>query len=427
MLHKFLPSIKKDISYCSFCGCLSYKNIPSQRVYPTNNHKYIMNLDPLVIKYKPISLNIDFSLTSHINYIKFRQKGLSKIYFISNNFNIEKMIQYKAIGFMDQIFLNNNEISIENIETIASVCLLLSLEFNYCCSYSNINELNLQEINNNSLNISYKNKSFYNVNNLKAMYQYIIEEIDNIKYWQIFCLKNLDYNLGKYSAFDYLKLFFELGIVFSENDIDIISMYDFCFNLLEILINQYNICKYNQYIIAMSIIYTSFNNNIYFDNKIFKYIYGVDFSKKKYKSCINEINNLMNDLYNFKNYKIPFIYYQNVNNNCKFNNTNNIKDNNICKFDNLKTNNYINYKILDNPLIKGLFIQYLSLLEQTKINNYINFSNDAQIFHFYRDYFVQFLLFNIEAEIKMKKDYHLEISKCHLIKQEINNDKKIEN
>ena len=88
-----------------------------------------MNLDPLVIKYKPISLNIDFSLTSHINYIKFRQKGLSKIYFISNNFNIEKMIQYKAIGFMDQIFLNNNEISIENIETIASVCLLLSLEF----------------------------------------------------------------------------------------------------------------------------------------------------------------------------------------------------------------------------------------------------------------------------------------------------------
>ena len=151
------------------------------------------------------------------------------------------------------------------------------------------------------------------------------------------------------------------------------------------------------------------------------------FRKKKYKSCINEINNLMNDLYNFKNYKIHFIYFQNVNNNCKFNNTNNIKDNNICKFDNLKTNNYINYKILDNPLIKGLFIQYLSSSEQTKINNYINFSNDAQIFHFYRDYFVQFLLFNIEAEIKMKKDYQLEIPKCHLIKQETNNNKEIEN
>ena len=71
MSHKFLPSIKKDISYCIHCGCLSYKNIPSKNSNIINN---IIKLDPLAIRYKPISLNIDFSLTSHIIYIKSRQK-----------------------------------------------------------------------------------------------------------------------------------------------------------------------------------------------------------------------------------------------------------------------------------------------------------------------------------------------------------------
>ena len=63
MIHKFLPSIKKDVNYCLYCGCLSYKNIPSKIKMPQNYfHNNIMNLDPLVTRYKPISLNIDFSL-----------------------------------------------------------------------------------------------------------------------------------------------------------------------------------------------------------------------------------------------------------------------------------------------------------------------------------------------------------------------------
>jgi hypothetical protein len=300
MIHKFLPSIKKDVNYCLYCGCLSYKNIPSKIKMPQNNyHNNIMNLDPLVTRYKPISLNIDFSLNTHINYVENRQKGLLKINLISQKFYIEKKFIHKAIGLMDQIYLNNLNTPIEYTETIAVLCLLLSIEFNYCCHNSNKKSLNQNKIQNYSIDFSYINNKLYSVNNIKNMHKYLMEKIDILMYLEIFCLKKLDYNLGKYSAFDYINLFFGLGIVFSKKNIDIINIYDSCVNLLEILINQYKICKYNQYIIAMSIIYIKFNNNIYFDKRIFKYIYGVDFSKQKYKSCINEIINIVNDLYNF--------------------------------------------------------------------------------------------------------------------------------
>ena len=385
MLHKFIPSIKKGVSYCSHCGCLSYLNIPSKNIMASYNNQNIIKLDPLVIKYKPITLNLDFSLFSHINYIKNRQKGLSKIYFLSNNFNIEKMIIHKSIGLMDQIYLNNKDISIKNIEIIASICLLLAFEFNNCCYITIKNESNRK--NNNSSNFSYINNSVFSVNNIKAMYQYLINEIKNIKYWQIFCLKNLDYNLGKYSSFDYLKLFFELGIVFTKENFDILSFHDFCFNLLDILINQYSFCKYNQYILTMSVIYLKFKNNIYFNDKIFKYIYGVDFSKQKYISCINEINQIINNL---NNYNIPLNNYLNINNNYNL-----IK---INIFDFFKNNyNYninkdiINKNILNNSLIREFFTQFAFFFVKMGKINYQDLFNNIQIYNLFYEIFLSFL------------------------------------
>ena len=285
MSHNFLPSIKKGINYCTNCGCLSYNNNPSQNIGCITNNLNIMKIDPLTIRYKPISLKIDFSLLSHKAYITYRQKGLSKINYLTSNYNLSNMIKYKSIGLMDQIYLNNKDIYIESIEIIATICILLCIEFNDCCSISEKNGLYSRNYNNNlqrKLNI--KNDS-YEINNKKSLYQHIKKEIKDIMYWQSFCLEKLDYNLGKYSAYDYLNLFFELGIVFNKENSDIINKYEFCLNFLEIIIKNYNICKYNQYVIALSIIYINFNNNKYFKEKIFKYIYGVDFSKKKYQLC----------------------------------------------------------------------------------------------------------------------------------------------
>ena len=118
MSHYFLQSTKQGVSYCSFCGCLKYKNTPSKNIFSIDNNYNILNIDPLIVKYKPISLNLDTSLIAHENYLKFRQRGLTKIYSLSNNFNLGKNIIFKAIGAMDEIYLNNENVPLENIEII---------------------------------------------------------------------------------------------------------------------------------------------------------------------------------------------------------------------------------------------------------------------------------------------------------------------
>ena len=175
MLHNFLPSIKNGIRYCNYCGCLSYKNIPSKSILRPNNT--IIAMDPLILKYTPISLNLNFSLISHQNYIQNRQKGLYKIYFLCNNFLLGKMITHKAIGLMDEIFLNNRNINVENIEIIASTCVLISFQFNECCSKPNKIELNpiYDKCNKNSLNNTFEllNNNYFYVNNIKYLHQFL--------------------------------------------------------------------------------------------------------------------------------------------------------------------------------------------------------------------------------------------------------------
>ena len=51
--HIFIPSIKKDVSYCSICSKLSYKEIPSNALSLQSSIRF--NLDPLTMKFKPIA------------------------------------------------------------------------------------------------------------------------------------------------------------------------------------------------------------------------------------------------------------------------------------------------------------------------------------------------------------------------------------
>jgi hypothetical protein len=373
MSHNFLPSIKKGVKYCSYCGCLSYNNIPSKDTICQFKNQYFIGFDPLQVKYKPISLNIDFSSLSHKNYINNRKKGLLKIYFLSNKFNLSEMIKYKAIGAIDQIYLNNKDIPIEYIETIASICILLAIEFNDCCSNSKVNKSNSQNcypLNNNS-NVNNQN---VDINNLKSLYQYIKNEIKNIMYWQTYCLKKLDYNLGKYSAYDYLNLFFDLGIVFSNEKNNFLNISESCFNLLEQIITTSNICKYSHYLIAMSLIYIQFINTDYFDKNAFKYIYGVDFSKKKYKMCINELSMIIKNSFNEQpciNEDISkhLIYTNKYEDNFNYKN-NNFFDRNIYIVNN---NPIVNS---NNSILRELSLQYTYFYEQIHHGNYLNIYND---------------------------------------------------
>jgi len=377
MLHNFLPSIKKGVSYCSYCGCLSYKNIPSKKSHTYKNRR-IMDVDPLILKYKPISLKIDFSLVSHINYMNDRIKGLSKIYYLSNNFKLDRMIKYKAIGLMDQIYLNNGDVCIESIEAIASTCVILSIEYNDC--YSNSKKINLPiYYDDPKANVIVNNNNIY-INNKKALYQYIKKEINDIIYWQAYCLKKLDYNLGKYTSFDYINLFFDLGIIFTKNEVDIINMHERCFNILDTIVGNQYFCKYNQYIVAMSVIYLIFNSSNYFDLKVFKYIYGVDFSKEKYKLCINTINLLIINLYKIK-FNNSFSNINIIENNYYFNNYNVNNNNNNYFLDEKIYNDFQLNPKADINNMKDLIFKYIHIIDSIKSDNYMSSTNKIQLFN----------------------------------------------
>ena len=298
MSHEFKDSIKSEVKYCIYCGCLSYKNIPSKTILLTDFN--ILKMDPLILKYRPISLKINQSSINHLNYIAHRKLGLLKIYEICKRFELVNVIKNKAIGLMDKLYLNDeNEIMMEYIEKIALTCILLSFQFNnyfFDNNSCNIFETDFEQNKNNSI----VNKLNKHKNRIFECYEYIKHEIKDLMFWQMFCLKNLCFNLCEYTAFDYINLFFLLGIVFTKEKFEINNYYNKCLNLLEIIINNNKICNYNQYVVALSIIYININNVKNFDQNIFKYIYRVDFSKKKYKLCIKEIYEMISEFYNLK-------------------------------------------------------------------------------------------------------------------------------
>lgn len=189
----------------------------------------------------------------------------------------------------------------------------------------------------------------------------------------------MDYNLGKYTSFDYINLFSQLGIIFTKKEVDTINMLERCFNILDTIIGNQYFCKYSQYIVAMSVIYIIFKSNNYFNLKVFKYIYGVDFSKEKYKLCINAIYSLVTNLY-----KIKF-----KNNSFSNMNVNIIENNYYLKNYNVNIQNYFLYEKINNDfqlnpkldINKELIFKYINIIESIKSNNYKNSTNKIQLFN----------------------------------------------
>ena len=388
--HIFMPSKKKDLCYCKICYKLSYKGKICQSLPFNDENRF--GLDPLTLKFKPIISISNYKLPENIKYLEYKNKGISKIKYLINNFGLKSMIYFKSISFMNQIFLEN-DISLDYIDNIASICVLLATKYNECCIPSKYEEeLNENEkeifyhlLNNNEQGKKYKS-------NLRGLISFIKNNVDNYKYWEILCLKYLNYDLGRYSAYDYLILFFQLGIFFCEKEINVIDKLKKCINVLDLIIYDKKYCDFSQYTFALSIIKVFFENDNLFDTKIIKYIYGVDLSKIKYIKCSNLIKNIINQsiknentktyfnmLYNILYFNqlnikyFPKIKENNVNNEEEKNNQTNlaklkntiINDNNYIIFDN-KNNFVSNNKCIDNN-----YNNFNSL-----INNYYLFNNN---------------------------------------------------
>ena len=288
--HIFIPSIKKDVSFCSICSKLSYKEIPSNALSLQSSIRF--NLDPLTMKFKPIASICNHKSENNIKYIKNKIKAIIKLKYLTINFGLKSMLFYKALNLVNQIFLEN-DLPIDIIDSVASVCLLLVVEYNECCVPSVLEE-NLTKDEkallyiNNTVKEGTRHKS-----NLRGLFSYIKKNVYNYNILEVLCLKYLNYDLGRYSAYDYLLLFFGLGIFFSEEKVNIKDKLKYCINILDLIIYDEKFCDFSQYTFAMSIIKITLENDCLFDKKIFKHIYGVDLSKSKYVKCSNLIKKIL--------------------------------------------------------------------------------------------------------------------------------------
>ena len=302
--HSFKDSIKKGVSYCTKCSILSFNNNISINIPLLSNN--IMNLDPLLLKFKHTKSRIDYTKEFNCLYLTFRHVGINQIKKISNIFNLSKNSIYKAINYLDEIYLNY-PISPQLIEKISSICLMLSIQFNECCTKKTNEDL-----------IGFRK------------YLKTIKDIKNI---ELLCIQCLNYELCYFSSFDYLNLFFSLGFIFpnknkiNQNDINITNLYFQCINILNIIIEDIRYLELDPYILSLSIIKLICSQSIYFNENIIQYIYGINLSKEKYIKCINNIKIILSTL---KQSFIDIIYLNNfhmMNNNPQNTYSDSISDN----------------------------------------------------------------------------------------------------
>ena len=263
-MHNNIKTKKEKISYCSICSILSYDNIPLLSI-PSMTTKNL-SLNPFELTFKPYIFKINNQNSYQIKYLQYRKNAINFLKIQSNFFSFPKIIFYKALYNLDFIYLNNN-LPVEMIEKNSLICLYLTLKFNERC------------INNN----------LFDFNNFKSN----ILKIEFFKQSEILCLKCLDYDLGKYSTFDYINLFFSLGIIYSKQikrNIDITKLYYTCLNYLDCIIEDNNSLNFSSYILALSIIKFVLEKNNYFNSEIFHKIYGINFNKEKYILCEKFLN-----------------------------------------------------------------------------------------------------------------------------------------
>jgi len=284
--HIFIESTKKHLKYCKNCNCLCLLEIPSKSLNTIETQNFY--IDPMLLKYKQNKIKINYNNPYHLKYLEIRQIGINQIKMIINLFSVKIFFFYKALNYLDIIYLNNKEIFKYNIETVAKLCIYIAFQFNECCSKDQ-NDMCIKQF------IRYTK----NINNLI--------EMENI------LLKTLDYNLGIFNAYDYINLFFKLGFIFTKEKLNIKSYYNNCISMLNEFIDDKRYLDFNHYTLAMSIIKMNFSKCIFFDKKIFYYIFKVNFNKNRYKKCELVISSIIYNNYIMNNSST----YSNSNSNSK--------------------------------------------------------------------------------------------------------------
>ena len=246
------PTNKAHVSRCKTCNCFTY--ITTQSLIPS-----LLNSYDTFFYHSPknfSSFSIDDSNPTHINYLSKRRNGIRTIRYLTNTLHYSNTVLYKAILYMDKLFLQS-EMSLFLIDNVSTICVLLSLQFNECCSTISLEDLFT-----------------------------LARLIPNYNELEIECLKCLQYDLSGYTTFDYLNWAFAQGVMFdSEYPYDINALYKQCIIFMNNFIEDDRALDFNPYVLAMTIIKFICEKNQAFHSEIVEYIYNINYREINFAQC----------------------------------------------------------------------------------------------------------------------------------------------
>ena len=279
-------------NYCQKCGIISitYENElyytlkPKQKEKPTELDpiEIIKSMKKLQEKYYPhlnnvyhiktdeqnvdiINNNIQFYLTQRTFLLYYLQKATKLL-------NYSDLSFYQCLIYLD-FYLSHN--ITDEITEPELFCLLIG----FFSLSSKFKETNIFE------------PKFNVYLELAEKFQINIEQIRN---FELFCLKLTEYNFFLYSAYDWLSSFMANGYIFDceINNKDFIKdIHDYALRLLVLVTPKYAFIKYSPMQIALSLIQICRENRIQnLNNRLYNYllkIYGIQF--KDYENCYKEL------------------------------------------------------------------------------------------------------------------------------------------
>lgn len=209
------------------------------------------------------SILIDYSNGHHVKYLSKRRNGISNIRHLVKVLHYSKLILYKAIHYMDKIYLESL-MPIELIDNVSTICVLFAVQFNECCSIISLEDL--------------------------FTFVRLIPQFNEL---EIQCLIALDYDLASETPFDFINSTFSHGVIFSNENgpiFDVNSLYSQCICFMDKFIEDDRALDFTPYILAMTIIKLVCEKTPYFNLDIFQSKYDINFKQNNFAQCYCIVN-----------------------------------------------------------------------------------------------------------------------------------------
>ena len=319
---KAILNEKVDYSFCQKCGCVLLKSQEGAIYYTlkSKQKRQPYDLSPIeLIKhmkkkteeefpyiYEEFNVNKndkhikDKSVKSINVYLKYRKMILSKLQKLIKTFDYCDRSFYQTLFFLDAYF--SHKIS----EDMSEKIILYYLIGYFLCA------------------VKFKETDIYEptLDSFFDLSKGIYFSIDKIAYYEVVCLRSINFNVFAYSAYDWISQLISNGIVFNcevNNKTEVIlikghrhsllnTINKYAIKLLLYLTNKNLFFKYSPMHIAMSLIQITrekFIDKTLIKSKLFSKLinlYGIN--QKDYEKCYDEIKSDIKES-NLENDKVP--------------------------------------------------------------------------------------------------------------------------